>query len=44
MLLRHTLREDYDELLLERSPRGGYWLHFAVRPSGNRRVVRLIQT
>ena len=37
-------REDFDELLLERSPRGGYWLHFAVRPSGNRRKVRLIQT
>ena len=37
-------REDIDELLLERSSRGGYWLHFAVRPSGNRRVVRLIQT
>ena len=26
-------REDFDELLLERSPRGIYWLHFAVRPS-----------
>ena len=37
-------QEDFDELLLERSPRGGYWLHFAVRPSGNRRKVRLIQT
>ena len=36
--------EDFDELLLERSPRGTYWLHFAVRPSGNRRKVRLIQT
>ncbi len=36
-------QEDFDELLLERSPRGGYWLHFAVRPSGNRRKVRLIQ-
>ena len=36
--------EDFDELLIERSPRGGYWLHFAVRPSGNRRKVRLIQT
>ena len=23
-------REDFDELLLERSPRGTYWLHFAV--------------
>ena len=37
-------QEDFDELLLERSPRGGYWLHFAVRPSGNRRKVRQIQT
>ena len=37
-------KEDFDELLLERSPRGTYWLHFAVRPFGNRRKVRLIQT
>ena len=37
-------KEDFDELLLERSPRGTYWLHFAVRPSENRRKVRLIQT
>ena len=37
-------REDFDELLIERSPKGTYWLHFAVRPSGNRRKVRLIQT
>jgi hypothetical protein len=36
-------REDFDELLLEYSPRGGYWLHFAVRPKGNRRKIRLIQ-
>ena len=36
-------REDFDELLLEYSPRGGYWLHFAVRPKGNRRKERLIQ-
>ena len=37
-------KRDFDELLLERSPKGTYWLHFAVRPSGNRRKVRLIQT
>ena len=37
-------QEDFDELLLERSPRGTYWLHFAVRPTGNRRRIRLIQT
>ena len=36
--------EDFDELLLERSPKGTYWLHFAVRPSGNRRKIKLIQT
>ena len=36
--------EDFDELLLERSPRGTYWLHFAVRPTENRRRIRLIQT
>ena len=37
-------KREFDELLLERSPKGTYWLHFAVRPSGNRRKVRLIQT
>ena len=36
--------EDFDELLLERSPRGTYWLHFAVRPNDNRMKIRLIQT
>ena len=36
--------EDFDELLLERSPRGTYWLHFAVRPKDNRRKIRFIQT
>ena len=39
-------QEDFDELLLERSPRGNYWLHFAVRPPSqeNRRKIRFIQT
>ena len=39
-------REDFDELLLERSPRGTYWLHFAVRPPSqvNHRKIRFIQT
>ena len=36
-------REYFDELLLEYSPRGGYWLHFAVKSKWNRRKVRLIQ-
>ena len=35
-------QEDFDELLIERSPKGGYWLHFAVRPTNNRRKVRLL--
>ena len=34
-------KEDFDELLLERNG-AVMWLHFAVRPSGNRRRVRLI--
>ena len=37
-------KQDYDELLIERSPKGSYWLHFAVRPKDNRRKVRFIQT
>ena len=37
-------KEDFDELLLERNKAGRYWLHFAVRPSDNRRKVRLIQS
>ena len=39
-------REAFDELLLERSSRGNYWIHFAVRPPsrGNRRKIRFIQT
>ena len=36
-------KEDFDELLLERSAKGTYWLHFAVRPPGkNRRKKSLI--
>ena len=34
-------KEDFDELLLERKG-AVMWLHFAVRPSGNRRRVRII--
>ena len=35
-------QENFDELLLERNTKGTYWLHFAVRPEGNRRNVRLL--
>lgn len=37
-------KRDFDELLIERSPKGTFWLHFAVRPRDNRRKVRFIQT
>ena len=36
-------QEDFDELLLERSPKGGYWLHFAVRPKENRRKMGFLK-
>ena len=37
-------KEDFDELLIEGKGFESLWLHFAVRPSGNRRKVRFIQT
>ena len=37
-------KQEFDELLIERSLKGTYWLHFAVRPKDNRRKVRFIQT
>ena len=36
--------QEFDELLIERSKKGSYWLHFAVRPKDNRRKVMFIQT
>ena len=35
--------EDFDELLMERNAKGNYWLHFAVRPEGNRRKVAFLR-
>ena len=35
-------KQDFDELLIERNRYGAIWLHFAVRPSGNRRKVCFI--
>jgi hypothetical protein len=35
---------DFDELLIERSRKGTYWLHFAVRPKDNRHKIRFLQT
>jgi hypothetical protein len=34
--------ELFDELLIEKSARGSYWVHFAVRPNDNRRKVRIL--
>ena len=36
--------QEFDELLIERNKRGGYWVHFAVRPKGNRMKVMFLQT
>ena len=36
-------KQDFDELLIERSPKGSYWLHFAVRPKENRRKVAFMR-
>ena len=51
--ISNETHQDFDELLIEKrsaSPlgssknrHGAIWLHFAVRPSNNRRKVRLIQ-
>ena len=35
-------KQDFDELLIERNRYGAIWLHFAVRPSSNRRKVNII--
>ena len=36
------LKQDFDELLIERNRYGAIWLHFAVRPKNNRRKVAFI--
>ena len=35
-------QQEFDELLIEKNRHGAMWLHFAVRPSGNRRKVLFI--
>ena len=35
-------KQEFDELLIEKNRHGAIWLHFAVRPSNNRRKVAFI--
>ena len=35
--------QEFDELLIERSKKGTYWVHFAVRKEGNRRKVAFLR-
>ena len=35
-------KQEFDELLIEKNRYGAIWLHFAVRPSGNRHKVAFI--
>ena len=35
-------KQEFDELLIEKNRHGAIWLHFAVRPAGNRRKVSFI--
>ena len=37
-------KRDFDELYIERNKAGSYWIHFAVKPSNNRRKSGFIQT
>ena len=34
--------QDFDELFIEKNKYNCYWVHFAVRPSGNRRKISLL--
>ena len=35
-------KQEFDELLIERNSHGAIWLHFAVRPSNNRRKIKFL--
>jgi hypothetical protein len=37
------LKQDFDELLIERNRKGRYWVHFAVKPKDNRRKILFLQ-
>ena len=34
---------DFDEILIEKNSKGSIWLHFAVRPHGNRRKIEFLK-
>ena len=36
-------KRDYDELFIERNKAGSHWIHFAVRPTGNRRKTDFLK-
>ena len=36
-------KQEFDELLIERNRYGAIWVHFAVRPSNNRRKVAFLR-
>ncbi len=36
-------KRDFDELFIERNSAGRYWIHFAVRPKGNRRKMGFLR-
>lgn len=40
--ISNETHQDFDELLIERNKHGVIWLHFAVRPSNNRRSLLFI--
>ena len=43
LIISKAWQQDFDELLIEKSNHGSIWLHFAVRPSGNRRKVAFLR-
>ena len=35
-------KQEFDELFIEKNKYGRYWVHFAVRPKGNRRKIAFL--
>ena len=38
----NEIKQDYDELFIEKNKYGRYWVHFAVRPKDNRRKIAIL--